>query len=249
MPWLHGFAEHRARYKHFGEWMAAKGIAVAAIDLRGHGESQGKRGHTKSFARFLDDARVLVNWARKNFPDVPVILGSHSNGGLIAARFLQEEGKDYDFRAAVFSGPFLEVGSPVSPILVGIVKFLSAILPGLSFPTNIPPEHISHDAEQVRKYADDPMVFTTGTARWFSETLKNQKIALERAGEVRLPLLVMQGMDDKIVNPAASRRFYEGASSEDKQWVPYEGMFHEIINEVDREKVYADMYDWLNQRI
>lgn len=249
LPWLHGFAEHRKRYHHFGSWMANEGIAVASIDFRGHGASQGKRGHIKNFQEYLLDVRVFLNWVIKNFPDVPIILGAHSNGGLIAARFLQEEGSGFNFKASVMTGPFFDVATPVPGATMAIAGFLSRVWPSLSAPTKIPPEAVSHNAEIIREYGSDPLVFKTASFRWLTETLVNQEIALNRASEIRLPLLIMQGMADTIVNPNASRRFFENASSEDKEWVPYEGLRHEILNENEREQVYRTMLDWINKHV
>ncbi|MCR9141463.1 MAG: lysophospholipase [bacterium] len=249
LPWLHGFAEHRKRYHHFASWMANQGIAVVAIDFRGHGASQGKRGHVKKFQEYLLDVRVFLNWVIKNFPDLPIVLGAHSNGGLIAARFLQEEGQSFDLRASVMTGPFFDVGTPVPPVAAAVGRFMSKIIPKLSIPTNIPPEAVSHNADIVRDYGSDPLVFKTATARWFVETVAAQEVALNRASEIKLPLLIMQGMADTIVNPNASRRFFENASSEDKEWIPYDGLRHEILNENEREQVYRAMLDWINGRI
>ncbi len=249
LPWLHGFAEHRKRYHHFASWMASRGIAVAAIDFRGHGASQGKRGHVKRFENYLLDVRVFLNWVVKNFPDVPIILGAHSNGGLIAARFLQEEGANFNLKAAVMTGPFFDVPEPIPGAMMTLARFFSRVLPSLSAPTNIPPEAVSHNEEIIRAYGSDPLVFKTASFRWLTETLANQKIALDRASEVRLPLLVMQGMADTIVNANAARRFFENASSEDKEWAPYDGLRHEILNENEREDVYRAMLNWIEKRI
>jgi alpha-beta hydrolase superfamily lysophospholipase len=250
MLWLHGFAEHRLRYRHFGGWMAERGVATAAIDFRGHGESGGKRGFIRSFVEYLYDARVLAAWVIKNFPDMPIVLGAHSNGGLIAARFLQEEKElAANFACAVFTSPFFDVALPVPPWKVKLANALGKILPGLSVPAGISAELVSHDPAIVTEYRTDPLVFKTATARWYTETVQNQRIALERAPEVTLPLLVMQGLADGIVNPKASRQFFDSASSKDKHWIEYEGLYHEILNETSREKVYADLYNWLKKRI
>lgn len=251
LPWLHGFAEHRKRYHHFAEWMADHDVAVAAIDLRGHGGSQGKRGHIKSFDGYLQDARVFLNWILKNYPNIPVFLGAHSNGGLVAARFLQEEGTGLidSLRGAVMTGPFFEVATPVAPATISIARFVSKVIPTLGIPTNIPPEAVSHSAEIVKAYANDPLVFSKATARWVVETMNNQAEALNKAADVKLRLLILQGMADSIVNPAASKQFFETASSQDKEWIPYEGLYHELLNENEREDVYTTILKWLEARI
>lgn len=246
--WLHGFAEHRRRYGHFASFMASNNWTVASIDFRGHGESDGKRGFIRSFEEYLLDVRVFVQWARKNYPGEKLVLGAHSNGGLIAARYLQEYAVESEqFRALALTGPFFDVAAPVPAWKKALANRLAAVLPGLSVPSGIKPEWVSHDPEIVENYRNDPLIFTNATARWFTETVRNQQSALLRAHEIKLPAVVMQGLEDRIVSVAAAEQFYNDLGAKKKRWFGYEGFYHEILNEVGREQVYSDLLGWLKK--
>ncbi|MCB1308440.1 MAG: lysophospholipase [Leptospiraceae bacterium] len=245
--WLHGFAEHRARYAEMARWFNENKISIITMDFRGHGQSDGKRGYIDSFHDYLDDVDALFDYVAANFQRLPILLGSHSNGGLIAARYIEDRHYTIRIRGLVFTAPFMRVGVPVPAWKDKMARILGGIIPGLSVPSGIDPVLISHDANMVRGYRDDPMVFTNATTRWYLETTKHQSIALERANRIYLPTLVLQGTADKIVSPEATREFYDGISSSDKKWISYDGMFHEILNEIEREKVYKDILDWVRK--
>lgn len=241
LVWIHGFAEHRKRYAHFAAWLNEHNISVAAIDLRGHGDSQGKRGHVHDFSEYYHDCSALLHFVKQNFRKTPVSLGSHSHGGLVAARYLQATKPPVEIHCAVFSAPFLGLppGFPLWKKRIG--EAITGILPKMSVPTGIDPQLLSHDDRICRIYASDPLIFSSATARWFTEATLAQARAVSRAPMIRLPVLVMQGTGDRIVSQEASRRFYEDIGSERKVWIPYQGMYHEILNETDRLRVYEDV--------
>ncbi|MBI3396677.1 MAG: alpha/beta fold hydrolase, partial [Spirochaetia bacterium] len=110
LVWLHGFAEHRRRYQHFGRWLVKQRITVAAIDLRGHGESGGRRGYVSRFDEYFYDVAALLHQVRKDYPSLKVFLGSHSNGCLIAARYLEEGRSPYPLSGLIMTSPFLGLG-------------------------------------------------------------------------------------------------------------------------------------------
>jgi len=247
--WLHGYAEHRRRYGHFGNWMADQGVTVAAIDVRGHGESDGKRGHVGRFEEYFYDLNVLIHWSRENFPKTTCLLGSHSHGGLILARYLEEGSFPRKIEAAIFSAPFVGIGMPVPDWKMTMANSVSSFVPKLSVPTGLPPELVSHDERIVSSYRNDPLVFKKATTRWFTEAVKHQEIAIAKAGQIKLPTLVMQGLDDKIASVDASRRFFAGLGGKNKKWIEYPGFYHEIMNEIEKERVYKDMFAWIKKQI
>ena len=250
LPWLHGFAEHRARYDHFGSWLAEKGITFAAIDLRGHGESSGKRGFVRTFQDYYQDVDVFLNWGKEKYNSLPAFFGSHSHGGLVSARYLQEKNSPLDFKSIIMTGPFMDTAAPVPAWKTGVAKFVSGLAPGLAIPTDIPPSYLNHDEANCQAYADDPLVFKAATTRWVVEALGSQKVAVAQAAKISLPALVMQGMDDKIVSPQMSRTFYDGLGAGDKHWIGYEGLYHEILNEPAKKlEIYREIESWISKRI
>lgn len=244
--WLHGFAEHRRRYLHFARWLSEKKIALAAVDLRGHGESEGKRGHIKKFEDYFRDVTAFLHWARNTHPNTKYILGSHSHGGLVAARYVEEGALPLSLAALVMTGPFLGLASPPPGWQKDLVLRASRVLPSLAIPAGIDPDFLSHDKDVVMAYKHDPLVFRSARARWLAEVFKHQRLAQSKAPSIKIPTLVMQGLGDRVVDPQASRRFY-GALETKKHWIGYDEAYHEILNEPDRESVYRDMFDWLKK--
>ncbi len=247
--WIHGFAEHRRRYDHFGRWMSDQGVTVAAIDQRGHGESQGKRGHVNRFEDYFRDLSALQHWANENHPKLKTVMGSHSHGALVSARFLEEGALPRRPVAVVMTGPFMHVGTPVPAWKDSMGALAAKVLPSLSVPTGIPPSRLNHDARNCAAYASDRLVFKSATARWYVEMLKHQALAISQAGKITLPILVMQGMEDIIVSPQASRRFFDalGTPAKHRKWIGYEGLYHEILNEPVKEDLYKEILKWIKK--
>lgn len=247
--WLHGFAEHRRRYDHFGRWMSDHRITVAAIDQRGHGESQGRRGHVAQFQHYYRDVSALLHWVNDHHPKLRTVLGSHSHGALVAARYLQEGALPRKLEAAVMTGPFLAVGTPVPEWKDRLANIAGSIVPKLSVPTGIPPERLNHDPRNCAAYANDRLVFKTASAGWYVEMRKHQQLALNMAARITLPILVMQGMEDVIVSPQASREFFDelGTAPRHRRFIGYEGLYHEILNEPVKETIYKEIRKWVNR--
>lgn len=240
---VHGYGEHARRYGEFAGWLAERGWNVAALDLRGHGASGGRRGHIASFQQYLDDLdafRAVIQ--REVNAAADAILG-HSLGGLIAVRYLEE--RSTGIEAAVLSSPALELALRVPPWKRALARWASRLTPWLSLPSGIAPEHLSHDPGVVDAYRRDPLVHRVATARWFIETLAAQRAAMARAGAIAIPLLVIVGDADPMVSSEAIQQFVERCGSRRKKLVVYEGFYHEPLNELGRERVWEEVLRWL----
>ena len=251
---VHGFAEHRGRYAETIAALVAAGCAVHAFDLRGHGDSGGRRGHVDGFADYRRDlARVVAERAGFGVPgdapaDLPLILFGHSLGGLIALdQVLHAAPLDAapPFAALVLSGPFLAPAFRVAPWKRTLAEVASHLPPWFGFPAGVDAAGLSHDAGVVRAYRDDPKVFDDVTADWFVAVSEAQREVLARASEVRLPVLMLVGGADPVADPAVSRRFFESLGSDEKCLRLYAGLLHEVLNERERRRVLADLLAWL----
>ena len=244
---VHGYGDHGGRHTWFGEDMAARGYAVYAYDLRGHGLSSGTRGQIKRFDDYLDDTAVFLDEVRRRQPGKPVVLLGHSLGGLICARFAEE--RPCDVRALVLSSPFFALTVQPEPMKLFGAKALSALWPGRDIGNTVRAEDLSHDQAVVEAYVTDPLVHHVATARWAAETLAAQDAAMAAAPRVTLPLLLLYGKDDQVADPAFAEAFFATAGSADKKLVPYKRFYHELFNEVERERVFADVAAWLAERL
>jgi alpha-beta hydrolase superfamily lysophospholipase len=244
---VHGYGDHGGRHTWFGEDMAARGYAVYAYDLRGHGQSSGTRGQIKRFDDYLDDTAVFLDEVRRRQPGRPVVLLGHSLGGLICSRFAQE--RPCDVRALILSSPFFALTVQPEPMKIVGAKALSAVWPGRDIGNTVRAADLSHDQAVVDAYVTDRLVHHVATARWAAETLAAQDAAMAAAPRVTLPLLLLYGKDDQVADPAFAEAFFATAGSADKKLIHYEGFYHELFNEVGREQVFADVAAWLAERL
>ena len=244
---VHGYGDHGGRYTWFGEDMAARGYAVYVYDLRGHGQSTGTRGQVKRFDEYLDDTAVFLAEVRCLQPDAPLFLLGHSLGGLICARFAEE--RDLDVRGLILSSPFLQLAEAVPPARVVAAKAMAKVWPNHDIGNTVQAAQLSHDQSIVEAYVTDPLVHHVAPARWASETLAAQDATMAGAERISLPLLVLYGTDDQVVDVAFIEALFARASSEDKSIERYQGFYHECFNETGREQVYQYVAAWLAARL
>lgn len=244
---VHGFAEHYRRYDLLAGELAAAGVAVHRFDLRGHGESGGRRGHVAGFEEYRDDlervaAAVLPAHAAGG---PPAVLLGHSLGGLIALdAVLARPGR---FRGLALSSPFLSPAFRLPPFVRAFAAAAAVLVPDADFAAGIDPEGLSRDPEVVRRYREDPLVLRRLTAAWLRAVLGAQEAVQERAGEVRLPVLLLLGDADPVADPGRGRELFERLGSLEKRLEVYRGFRHEVFNELGRERVVADLLEWLGR--
>lgn len=244
---VHGFAEHCGRYRAMHARLVEAGFSCHRFDVRGHGNSAGRRGHIYAFEDYVADFDAFVARVDEVEPgDAPRVVLAHSNGGLITAHALLRDPKRFD--AVVLSSPFFGFALKVPAWKAVIAKALSRYVPAIALPTDIPPEWVSHDPATIEEYGSDPLICKVASARWLTETEKAQEAALARADRISVPLLIQQAGEDKLADPAAARAFFERISSADKQFIDYPGLYHELWFETERERVYADLEAWLDAR-
>ncbi len=241
----HGFAEHGGRYDALASWFATRGSAVHTYDHRGHGHSEGDRGHVETFDEFLDDLTYFVDLVREEHPDLPIVVFGHSMGGLILLTWLRE--RSPEIAAAVSSGPALAVGSGRPPWQLRLARLIRRLAPGLKIPAGLPLEGLSTDPEVIRRYKEDPLVFEKLSVSLADELFS----AIGRSGGggsgVTVPLLMLHGEDDPLCDPEGSREFHRDVPSAGSELRVYPGLRHEIFNEPEAEAVYADALEWLEK--
>jgi acylglycerol lipase len=242
---VHGYAEYSGRYNHVGEHFANEEIAFRMADLRGHGLSEGIRGHVDHFDDYLDDLDIFVASSREK--GKKLFLLGHSLGGEIAIAYALKNPNKID--GMVLSSPLLKLALQVPPELEKMVRDLSESKPTQSVPNQIDPYILSHDKKLCEKYAKDPMVFKTTTARWATEFFAKGDELLENAGKLKVPTLLLLAGSDKLVKMEASKEFAKKVTEKDFQLKVYDGFYHELFNEVEKEKVFRDVDAWLKPRI
>ena len=238
----HGFAEHGGRYAAVAERLVAAGIAVRALDHRGHGLSEGKRTSIVRFADYVDDLSTVIGQARERWPSLHLVLLGHSMGGLIALDLAVRQ--TIPLEGLVLSAP-AACPREVSTFTLAVGRALSRVAPKTGV-LRLPLNRISRDPAVVDAYNNDPLVFRTPIrARLGAEMLDAMDRVDAGLPSLRVPLLVMQGTADGLVDPGCGPHVYDRAGSIDKTLKMYDGLWHEIFNEPEREHVLDDLTAWL----
>lgn len=244
---VHGYAEHCGRYDHVAAMLNALGLDVFALDLRGHGRSDGARGHAGHYDEYLDDVRALLDEIRRSSPARRLLILGHSNGGLITLLYSTDPAPDV--MACIVTAPFLGTAMKVPGWKASLGRIMSTIYPKLSLPSGLPTHGLSHDPAVVRAYETDPLVFPTATAGWFTAAVAAQERVRREASRISLPILVMQGTADPLVDASLARPLFDSLGSKDKRYVDYPGFYHEIMNEVEKARVLDDIRAWIEPRL
>lgn len=244
---VHGYAEHRGRYREVVDQLLAANFECHLFDLRGHGESGGKPGHVDRFAEYVDDLRLVIDDVRAHAEfGAPLIVFAHSLGGLIAMTYVSEA-TDPPHALAV-SSPFLKPGFEIPLYKRLFATVASKVVPSVAVGNTLDPSWISTDTSVVDAYKTDPLVQRSTTPRWFTEVEGAQQSLIAHASDIRLPFLMLLGGDDQIADHQLAAAVFEKIGSGDKTLKTYAGYRHEVLNEVGRAQVTEDLVDWLATR-
>lgn len=241
---VHGLGEHSGRWGHVGERLASADYAMLAADLRGHGLSEGPRGHAPSLEALLDDVDIGLEQANK-WGGERLFLAGHSLGGTVVVNHALR--RRPSVTGVVSSAPWLELAMPEPGWKTALGRLLTRIAPKFAMPNGLDQQALSHDEEVVRAYAEDPLVHDRISAALGICLVDASRWALEHALELHVPMLMMHGTGDRITSWTASRRFAQqaGALCTYRAW---DGLYHEIHNEPEGTRVVATVIDWLNER-
>ena len=246
---VHGLAEHSGRYGHVGRHFAARGWAAYALDTRGHGRSPGPKVHVADFAEFLADVGSMAAFARGQHPGLPLFLLGHSQGGLATLHYALRH--PAGLAGIVVTSPLLDAHPSLRPSKAFrlTLRILQRIAPRLRLPSGVDPRAISRDPEVVRAYVEDPLVSRRVSPGWYAALRRAQAEVRAGAGTLAVPALVLASPDDRLVDPAAIRRFGAEAPAGriEESWWP--GLSHELLNEPERGKVLETIDGWLRRRL
>ncbi len=243
---VHGLIEHSGRHANTAVELVRRGFAVHAMDLRGHGRSEGRRGDVRSFDQYLLDLDVFFARVRAIEDDRPLFLMGNSMGGLIAS--LWTVLRKPTIAGLILTGPLLALADELYPRLRHLAAAANRVVPWLRVP-RIPFDWLSRAPNAVDSFHRDPLVCQCGfTVRVAAEVRQAMREVSARAASLHDPLLILHGGEDRICGPAGSRALYANAGSTDKTLRVYDGLYHEVLDEPEREEVLADLTTWLDRR-
>lgn len=242
---VHGFGEHSGRYGHVAAALVGAGYALVTGDHRGHGQSQGRRGHTPTYEHLMDDVGSLLGAAAERFPGRPQLIYGHSMGGNLALNYVLRRRPALD--GAVVTAPWLRLAFAPPRWKVAIGRAMDRIYPALLQSSGQDFAALSRDGAIGAAYAADPLVHTKISARMFTSLYAAGLWALDHAAEFALPLLLMHGGADTVTSAAATREF--GAKVPDCTLKIWDGFFHEIHNEPEQQQIFDAITGWLDARV
>ncbi len=243
---VHGLGEHSHRYRNVMDAMVGRQMGVALFDLRGHGRSEGRRGHIRSFRDYLQDVRQFIQLCKALHPEpCRFFLVGHSLGGLIVLAYCLER---IEFLSGVIaSGPAIGVKLEIPNYKKILASILSAFLPSIQFQNEVHPHLLSRDPLIVESYLSDPLVHHEATARFYTETTRTMAEVRRNIPVLRLPVLFLQGENDRIVDPRATEQAFQAIQFKDKALQTYPNNLHEVFNDLDKERVFEDLYHWIQK--
>ena len=244
---VHGLAEHSGRYENLINALDGSGISIYALDHRGFGRSGGKKGHVDSFSDYIYDLKLFVDLVKEQNRGVPLLMLGHSLGGVISCRYALEYGDDLN--GLVLSSAGFVLSTEIPAWKKAAASFLSSSMPQFTMSNGLSSSGLSHDRDVIEAYDNDPMVHDRVSARFFSEFTKASAECLSRSFELTLPVLLIHGKTDPIVDYKGSEMVFERASSSDKELHIFDGLYHETMNEVpeERKKVLAVVTAWIKK--
>jgi alpha-beta hydrolase superfamily lysophospholipase len=241
---IHGLGEHSGRYARWAELFVQAGYGMMAVDLPGHGRTEGRLAYVKSYEDLLDCVDLLIRKSEDLFPGSPRILYGHSMGGNIVINYAIS--REAPVKALIASSPWLRLTFRVSPFDLALGKLMNNLLPCVRFRrkgTNA--ERLSHDPEHWADVRADPLNHGLVTGRYFWIIHRQGGYALKNAGRIKIPFLLMHGSDDKVTSPGASEEFAAGSGDQTlfKLW---EGLYHELHWEFEYQDIGKFVIDWLD---
>lgn len=242
---VHGIGEHSGRYDHVAAALGRAGVALLGFDHRGHGRSQGQRGHTPSYDTIMDDIGGLLAEGARRYPGLPTVIYGHSMGGNFTLNYVLR--RRPRLAGAVVTSPWLRLAFQPSRVKVRLGRLMYRVWPSFAQHADPMEDAISRDPAMLEQRAGDPLVHDWVTPKLFFDTYDAGLWALEHASEFPLPLLLMHGTGDRITSWEASREF--AARAHDCTFRAWEGFYHETHNEPEGAQVIAAIVAWVAQRV
>jgi alpha-beta hydrolase superfamily lysophospholipase len=243
---IHGLGEHCGRYAHVAAAFNQAGYAMLGFDLRGHGHSGGPRGHAPSSEAFLEDIDLLFVEAEKRYPGKPRFLYGHSLGGILVLYYALRRKPQLSGLISTGSGlrsPLIE-----QKLKVAFAHSMASVLPTMTLSTGLNPEHLSHDPSVVQDYRNDPLIHYKASLAMASSTIRATQWTMEHAAELSYPLLLIHGAADQLTYPSGSQEFARRVSGSCTLRL-WEGLYHEIHNEPEKEQVIAVIVQWMDNQL
>lgn len=242
---LHGLGDHSGLYPNLGSRIPEVGLALYAYDMRGNGRSPGQRAYLRGWYQYREDLHAFLAQVREWEPGLPVFLLGNSLGGLVVLEYaLHHAGLAGVIAAAP---PLGKLGVP--PILMGLGRLLSRVLPRFSLRVGMDLTGLARDPAVVEAVLADPLFHRRGTARLSTEVTAAIDRVQSGASSFRVPILILHGTADRMVPPDGSRTFFSKVRFSGSELKEYPGAYHGLFADLNAAEVIGDLLGWIDARL
>ena len=242
---IHGFGEHSGRYlREVIPFFNGEGFNVLGFDLIGHGKSGGKRGHCQGYSQLMRLTDMGFQKIKMRYPDLPAFIFGHSMGGNLALNFVLRSIGHPD--GVIASSPYLRLAFKPPAWKWQLGKFLARVAPSVTVPSGLDPAGISRDPQQVKAYQEDPLIHDRVSPAFSFPVIEAGEWAIQNADNLDLPVLILHGTADPIIDPQGSRAFHTKAGITQLKMIG-EG-FHELHNDLGKSDFFEAIATWLNHQ-
>jgi acylglycerol lipase len=242
---VHGFNSHSGQYLWAAEQLVSNSLAVYALDLRGRGKSDGERYFVDKFENYVADVASFVKLAKSREPGLPVYLLGHSAGGVVSCMYALDHQAEID--GLICESFAFQVPAP--DFALAVLKGLSHVAPHAHV-LKLKNEDFSRDPKTVEAMNNDPLIANeVQPTQTIAEMVRADERLKKEFSHITLPLLIIHGTSDKAARPSGSKQFHERAGSKDKTLKLYEGHYHDLLNDVDKQVVMGDIVAWVDARL
>jgi alpha-beta hydrolase superfamily lysophospholipase len=243
---VHGMGEHIGRYRKVAEFFTQKGIAIMAFDQRGHGKSDGSRGHISHFNQLIEGVEGLIERVKLQFQNIPIFLYGHSMGGNVAINYALK--RPSGIKGLIITSPWLKLAFEPPALKLRLAKIMFNLYPSFTQSSQLNVNHLSRSGEVVKAYQKDKLVHDKISAAGFINIYNAGQYALQYAKDLKLPTLLMHGTGDKITSHIASEKFAEHSKivTTLRLWP---NAYHELHNEPEKEEVLTEIFNWMSKLI
>jgi acylglycerol lipase len=240
-----GFNAHSGYYEWVAEQFIADGLAVYAVDLRGRGKSDGERFYVEAFEDYVHDVEAVIAVVKSREPNLPMFLLGHSAGGVVACLYTLDH--QPELMGLICESFAHELPAP--DFALAVFKGLSHVAPHAHI-LHLPNERFSRDPKAVEAMDDDPMIaHETQPTQTMAAMVRADERLKKELPLITLPVFILHGTADKNTRPRGSQHFYDLAGSTDKTLKLYEGGFHDLLNDIDKELVIGDIKSWIDEHL
>jgi acylglycerol lipase len=240
---VHGMGEHINRYNRLAQDLVKAGYAVIGFDQRGHGKSEGQRGHSPSYEHLMLSIDDLLHKAGEFFPEAKTFLMGHSLGGNLVLNYCLS--RNPNVAGVISSSAFLKLAFDPPAWKITLGNFVKNIFPSLPQSTALDATGISQIAEEVKMYTDDKLVHDKITPAMYFATMEKADYALQHAAEFTLPLLIYHGTADPLTSPEGSKEFASKVKG-DVTLKLFDGGFHETHHDVNMDELIKLLVGWMD---